>query len=125
MIQIYIDCFNKKTYKIPNIIRSLIGREKINLKMIYSDGSVLRTGFYIENGTIAKAVEGGLRNPTVTIAATESAIDHIESSRDIIGAANKEIKKGSLSIKGKTLGANIKLNVLFSGASAAKTLDNI
>lgn len=124
IIQIYINDFNRKMDRVPKVIKGLLGQERINLKIICSNRSVLRTGFYFGNARIFNAVEGGLKNPTITIAATESAMHRIERSNDPVTALERERRNGGLAITGKTMGARIKLDVLLSRAGAIKLFNN-
>ena len=124
IIHIYIDNFNKRANKIPKFIKVLLGRERINFKMIHNDGSVRRTGLYFEKDRIAKVIEGGLKNPTIVMAATQDAIIRIQRSNNPIAAMKRERQNGGVSIKAKSIGAEIKLNAVLSAAGVVRLLNH-
>jgi geranylgeranyl reductase family protein len=104
--------FNDQIDKVPEFLRSLLGTEGINLKIILENGNTIRTGFKLENGKITGATKGGLRNPTVIITAAERAMRRIEGSRDPVAALQKERQLGGVAIVGRNTGSQLKLNVL-------------
>jgi geranylgeranyl reductase family protein len=104
--------FNDQVNRVPEFLRSILGTERINLKIILENGNIIRTGFKLENGKIAGAAKGGLRNPTVILTATERAMRRIERSRDPLAALQKERRIGGIAIVGRNTGSQLKLNVL-------------
>jgi len=104
--------FNDQIDKVPEILRGLLGTERVNLRIILENKNILRTGFKLENGKITGAIKGGLRNPTVIITATERAMRRIEGSRDPVAALQKERRLGGVAIVGRNTGSQLKLNVL-------------
>jgi geranylgeranyl reductase family protein len=121
--------FNDQINKVPEFLRSLLGTERINLKIILENGNIIRTGFKLENGKIMGATKGGLRNPTVILTATEWAMRRIEGSCDPLAALQKERRLGGIAIVGRNTGSQWKLNVLldilFKGNSTMKFLSHI
>ena len=104
--------FNDQIDKVPEILRGLLGTERVNLRIILENKNILRTGFKLENGKITGAIKGGLRNPTVIITATERAMRRIEGSRDPVAALQKERRLGGVAIAGQSMGTKLKLDVL-------------
>ena len=104
--------FNDQVNRVPEFLRSILGTERINLKIILENGNIIRTGFKLENGKITGAAKGGLRNPTVILTATERAMRRIERSRDPLAALQKERRIGGIAIVGRNTGSQLKLNVL-------------
>jgi len=104
--------FNDQVNRVPEFLRSILGTERINLKIILENGNIIRTGLKLENGKIAGAAKGGLRNPTVILTATERAMRRIERSRDPLAALQKERRIGGIAIVGRNTGSQLKLNVL-------------
>jgi hypothetical protein len=104
--------FNDQIDKVPEILRGLLGTERVNLRIILENKNILRTGFKLENGKITGATKGGLRNPTVIITATERAMRRIEGSRDPVAALQKERRLGGVAIAGQSMGTKLKLDVL-------------
>jgi geranylgeranyl reductase family protein len=125
LIQIYVDGSDGKIDKVPKILKGFWDQERVNLKLILSNGSVLRTGCEVENARITRIREGGLKNPTITVAATENAMLRIESSKDPMAALQKEKQLGGIAIMGQSPSAKLKLNVLLSSAEALRLFNNI
>jgi geranylgeranyl reductase family protein len=124
LVQIYANNDDGKIYKVPKFLKGFLGEERVNLKMILSNRSVLRAGFEIGNGKITRAVKGGLKNPTITAAATESAMRRIEGSNDPMAALQKEKQLGGIAITGHNPSAKLKLNVLLSSIQVLRGFNN-
>jgi geranylgeranyl reductase family protein len=124
LIQIYVNNYNGKIDKAPKILKGFLGQERVNLKIILSNRSVLRAGYEMGDGKIARVVEGGLKNPTITVVATESAMRRIESSNDPMAALQREKQLGGIAIMGQSPSAKLKLNVLLSSAQALMAFNN-
>jgi geranylgeranyl reductase family protein len=115
VIQEYIGNCNQRIDKLPIILRGLLGKERINIKIILDSGGVLRLGCETERAQVKKIVEAGLPNPTLSLVLTERAISQIISSNDPIAAFQKECELGRLAMRGNDLGTRVKLDVaLFS-----------
>jgi len=104
--------FNDQIDKVPEFLRGLLGTERVNLKIILENRSIIRTRFKLENGKITEDTKGGLRNPTVIITATERAMRRIERSSDPVAALQKERRLGGIAIAEKNMGTKLKLEVL-------------
>jgi geranylgeranyl reductase family protein len=124
LIQIYIDNHNGKIDKVPKILKDFLGQERVNLKIILSNGSVLRAGYEMRSNKIARVVEGGLKNPTITVVATESAMRRIESSKDPVAVLQKERELRGIAITGHSTGAKLKLDVLLSSTEMLRIFNN-
>jgi geranylgeranyl reductase family protein len=124
LVQIYANNDDGKIYKVPKFLKGFLGEERVNLKMILSNRSVLRAGFEMGNGKITRAVKGGLKNPTITAAATESAMHRIEGSNDPMAALQKEKQLGGIAITGHNPSAKLKLNVLLSSIQVLRGFNN-
>jgi hypothetical protein len=95
----YADAYNSKIDKAPEVLKGLLGNERINLEVIRNDGSVFRVGFEVEKARINGTVDGGLNDPTIIVTTTESAIDRIRMSDDPIAAFQKERDLGQVNIQ--------------------------
>jgi len=113
MVQKYVSVYNNRIDGSPEVIRSLVGNERVELKII-NGSSVHRVGFETENAMVSKIVEGGIDNPSITINATDDAIDRIKSSDDPITEFQKERADNQVDVTGHNLITQLKLNLAFS-----------
>jgi len=113
MVQKYVSVYNNRIGGSPEVIRSLVGNERVDLNVI-NDSSVYRVGFETENARVSRIVEGGIDNPSITINATDDAIDRIKSSDDPITEFQKERADNQVDVTGHNLVTHLKLNLAFS-----------
>ncbi|OYV12495.1 MAG: hypothetical protein CG445_660 [Methanosaeta sp. ASM2] len=111
-----INSYNNKIDNAPDILKRLVGNEKINIDVIRNDGSVFRVGFVMENARINQAVEGGLSDPSIILTTTENAVDTIRSSDNPIDTFQKQEDLGQVRIEGDNLLTKAKLSVVFSSS---------
>jgi hypothetical protein len=78
---------------------------------------VFRLGYETEKARIVKIVEGGIKNPTIIVAATQSSIEKINSSKDPLAAFRKEMHRGNFAIDGQTLATKAKLRAALASDS--------
>jgi geranylgeranyl reductase family protein len=124
IIQMHIDKYDGKVYKARKLLKGLLGQERVNIKIILGNRNVFRAGYEIRNGKIARIVDGGLNNPTVSVVATEGAIHRIERSKDPIAAMQKERELRGIAIIGQSLSAKLKLEVLLSSIQVLRIFNN-
>ena len=116
-IQNFADSYNSRIDKVPKILKSILGSERVLIKISLSDGDVFRLGYETEKARIVKIVEGGLKNPTIIVAATQSSIEKINSSKDPLAAFRKEMHRGNFAIDGQTLATRVKLRAALASDS--------
>ena len=109
-----INSYNSKIDNAPDILKRLVGNEKINIDVIRNDGSVFRVGFVMENARINQTVEGGLSDPSIVLTTTENAVNTIRSSDNPIDTFQKQEDLGQVRIEGDNLLTKAKLSVVFS-----------
>lgn len=124
IIQMHVNKYDGKLYKVPKVLKGFLGQDRINLKIILSNRNVFRAGYEIGNGEITRIVEGGMKNPTISVVATESAMYRIERSKDPMAALQKERELGGIAIIGKSLSAKLKLEVLISSIQVLRIFNN-
>ncbi len=111
-----VDIYNKNIDKAPGILKGIMGNEKINLDIPKNDGSVFLVGLEMKEGRINKTVVGGWNDPSITITATENAINDTRRSKNPITTFQNERDKGQI-----TFDANgwtkIKLDAVLSSTS--------
>jgi hypothetical protein len=111
-----INSYNSKIDNAPDILKRLVGNEKINIDVIRNDGSVFRVGFVMENARINQTVEGGLSDPSIILTTTENAVNTIRSSDNPIDTFQKQEDLGQVRIEGDNLRTKAKLSVVFSSS---------
>jgi len=109
-----INSYNSKIDNAPDILKRLVGNEKINIDVIRNDGSVFRVGFVMENARINQTVEGGFSDPSIILTTTENAVNTIRSSDNPIDTFQKQEDLGQVRIEGDNLRTKAKLSVVFS-----------
>jgi len=124
-MQKYVNDYNSKIDNAPDVLKGLLGNERVNLEVIRNDGSVFRVGFEVEKARINRTVDGGLSDPTIVITTTESAIDTIRSSNDPIADFQKERNLGQVDIQGNNLLTRATLEAVLSSTSVLQFFYNI
>jgi hypothetical protein len=124
-IQENVNSYNSKIDKAPDILKGLVGNEKINVDITGNDGSIFHVGFILENARINQTVDGGLSDPSIVITTTESAINTIRSSDNPITAFQKERDLGQMNIEGKNLLTGAKLGAVLSSTSVLQFFGNV
>lgn len=124
-IQGYVDSYNSKIDTAPDILKGLMGNEKINADITGKDGAVFRVGFVMENGRINQTVGGGLGDPSIVITTTESAINNIGSSGNPITAFQNERDSGQMNVEAKNPLTGIKLGAVLSSPSVLQFFSSV
>ena len=116
-IQNFADSYNSRIDKVPKILRSILGSERVFIKISLNNGDVFRLGYETEKARIVKIFEGGLKNPTIIVAATQSSIEKINSSKDPLAAFRKEMDRGNFAIDEQALATKAKLKAALASDS--------
>jgi len=124
-LQKYIDTYNGRIDKAPDVLKSLLGNEKINVDIIKNNGSVYRVGLDVQKARVNRTVEGGLKDPSIVITSTESAINAVRFSKDPIVAFQNQTDLGQISIQGNNILASAKVEALLSSAGVLKFFSGI
>lgn len=124
-VQYYVDSYNSRIDNAPAILKGIVGNERIELDITNNDGSVNKFGFETENARITRTVEGGISDPTISINATEDAMNRIRSSDDPLSTFQQERNFGGIDIEGRTLATKVKLGAVLSSADVLRFFYNI
>ncbi len=124
-VQYYVNIYNSRIDNAPDILKALVGNQRIDLDVIRNDGSIYKTGFEMQNARISSTVEGGISDPTISINATEDSINRIRSSSDPISTFQQERSYGGINIQGNTFTTRAELGIVLSNTDVLKFFYNI
>lgn len=124
-LQKYVGIYNNKIDSAPDILKGLVGNEKIDLTITRTNGSLYVAGLETKNAHIDKVVKGGIDNPNININATEKAIDDIQSSKEPITAFQHEKDSGQVNIHSDDFFTNIKIGAVLSSGSILQFFYNM
>ncbi len=115
--QKYVNIYNTQIDNVPTVIKSMLGSERIDMVVTRVDGSVFRVGMDVVSAKIERTVEGGIRDPTIIVTTTQSALSEVGKSKDLIAAFKKQVDAGQIRFEGKSWLANAKIRAVLSSTS--------
>lgn len=115
--QKHIDSYNRNIDRAPEVLKTIMGDERINLEVSKDNASTFRVGLDMKSARINKTIEGGWEDPTITINASEEAINNIRLSKEPIVAFQKERDDGRITFEANDLIARAKLKAVLSSTS--------
>jgi hypothetical protein len=113
-LQNFAEGYNSRIDKVPGILKSMLGSERVNIKISLSNGNVFRLGYETKNARIIRIADGGIKNPTIVVVSNQDTIEKINGSKDPLSTFRKEREAGNLSIDGQTLATKTKLSAALS-----------
>jgi hypothetical protein len=116
----YVSNYNNMLEGVPQMIKFLLGNERVNIKIAMNDGETQRIAYETRNARICNVVEGELKNPTISVAATEGALKRIDASSDPITTFQKERKLGRIAIRGNNAAVAFKLDAALASTSVLR-----
>ena len=122
LIQHGVEFYNASMENAPDMVKSLLGDEKIEINIIRENGTILAAGLYMENALVVKTVEGEMDSPTVVIEGTEDAITRILDAEDPVEVFQQAWNDGEIRITGKTFKAKFKIAAAHSSTSLLEFL---
>jgi hypothetical protein len=124
-IQSYVDSYNAKIENAPDVMKSMLGNERVNIDITRNDSSLFQMGFEVKDARIDSTIEGGLSDPSMVLTASESAIAEITGSSDPIAAFQSQIDQGRVRIEGKNFVAKAKVAALLSSGGVLQFFYNV
>jgi hypothetical protein len=124
-IQGYVDSYNGKIDKAPDVLKGMLGNEQVNVDITRNDGSIFQVGFDIKNAHIDSMVEGGLRDPSIVLTTTEGAVANIKGSDDPITAFQNQMDLGQVRIEGENYIAKAKIAAVLSSGGVLQFFYNV
>lgn len=125
LIQRGVEVYNASMENAPDMVKSLLGDEKIEINIIRENGTILAAGLYMENALVVKTVEEEMDSPTVVIEGTEDAITRILDAEDPVEVFQQAWDDGEISITGKTFKAKFKIAAALSSTTLLEFLADI
>ena len=123
--QKHIDSYNRNIDRAPEVLKTILGDERINLEVPRINASTFRVGLDMKSARINRTIEGGWEDPSITINASEEAINNIRISKEPIAAFEKERDAGRITFEANDLIARAKLKAVLSSTSVLQFGYNI
>jgi len=110
-MQNYVDFYNNKIETAPEVLKSMIGDEDVDLTILLNNGSTLRWRMELENAKIIQSGYGDLGRTTIEVDTTEDALNKVLHAEDPMTAYQEAEESGQMKIDGKTFKADAKITV--------------
>ncbi|NPV61019.1 MAG: hypothetical protein HPY61_00020 [Methanotrichaceae archaeon] len=104
--------YNESVGDFPEAYKSLIGDNRIAIRIITEDNKVHAFGLVTKKGQLEEAVDGELKDPTIEIEVAESALTNLQEAEDPVAVFNKALDDQEISVKGNGFINQLKVNVL-------------
>jgi hypothetical protein len=104
--------YNESVGDFPDAYKSLIGDNRIAIRIITDDNNFHAIGLVTKKGQLEEAVDGELKNPTIEIEVTESALTNLQKAEDPVAVFNKALDEKEISVKGNGFINQLKVDVL-------------
>lgn len=124
-IQNYVGIYNQRIDGAPDLLKGVIGNERIDLNITSNDGSIFSVGFETQNARVGRTVMGGIQKPSIIVSATEGAIERIKASDDPVAAFQSEMSYGQVNIEGTNLVTKLKLSAVLSSLPVLRFFSSI
>jgi hypothetical protein len=121
-IQPIINSYNSQIEGAPQLLKTLLGSEVIEIDILLTNGTHDKLEVETENAQITKVAYGDFEKPTISIYTTEGTFLKIWYAEDRISAFEEEKDAGNITIRGNTFSASIKLGLLMSSIDVLRFL---
>jgi len=122
LIQQGVEVYNASMENAPDMVKRLLGDEKIVINVIKGNDTILAAGLYMENALVVDTVEGEIDSPTVVIKGKEDAITRILDAEDPVEVFLQALNNDEISITGKTFKAKFKIAAALSSTTLQEFL---
>ena len=119
-IQYGVEIYNSGVANAPEIVKALLGDEKIQVEITRADGTALMAGLETKNAVIVNATEGEIEDPTIVVEATDDAITRIYEADDPVTAFEEAQKDGAISVRGTTFTSKLKVSAALASTPALR-----
>jgi len=124
-IQHGVDVYNQGAENAPDILKALLGDERVQIEVSKSDGTVLLAGLDTKDGLVVNTTAGEIEDPTIVVNATEDAITRVIESDDPAAAFEEAKDNGEISIEGTTWSARLKVAAALSSTAVLSFLASL
>jgi hypothetical protein len=107
-LEVMKDQYNSNFEKVPGVVKSLLGTERINAYIALGDGTELKLSAITEKGMIKELNFGELENATLLIHTSEKTVAEIEQSNDSLLKLKEALDDGSIKYETARLSTRIK-----------------
>ena len=119
-IQHGVEIYNSGVENAPGVVKTLLGDEKVLVKIARADGTVLSAGLQTVNAVVVKTVEGEIEDPTIVVVAAEDAVVGVLQSDDPAAAFQEAAAQGEISVRGTTFTARLKVSAALASTPALR-----
>ncbi len=124
-IQGYVDSYNSKIDKAPDVLKGMLGNERVNVDITRNDSTLYQVGFEVKSARIESMVEGGLSDPSIVMSTSEDAVATIKGSDDPIAAFQNHLDLGQVKIEGENYIAKAKIAAVLSSGGVLQFFYNV
>ena len=119
-IQHAVDIYNSGMENAPEVVKTLLGDERVQIEITKSDGTFLLAGLETKDGVVVNTTEGEIEDPTIVVNATEDAITGVIESDNPVAAFEEAKGNGEITIEGMTWSAKLKVAAALSSTAALR-----
>lgn len=119
-LQKTVDSYNEKVDQSPSLLRALLGEEVVDITVLLNNGTSAKWGLQTENARIVRFQNGGIESPTISIYATQGAIDNVLEAQDSMAAYQEAENTGQIKIEAYKLEASLKLGAVLSNSESIR-----
>ncbi|HNX39641.1 MAG TPA: hypothetical protein PKK11_03585 [Methanothrix sp.] len=109
--------YNSNIDKAPELLKTVLGSELVNLVVTRDNGSVFRAGMDVKNGRIVHLIPEGYNNSTMIVTTNQRTINQVVGAKDKITAFTNQIDQGNIDIQTNNWISDIKIQSLLSSSS--------
>ena len=104
--------YNESLGNFPAAYKSLIGDNRIAIRIIGEDNKINALGLVTKDGQLVEASDGNLTNPTIEIGVKESTLAKLQQAQDPVDVFNKALDSKDITVKGNGFINQLKVNAL-------------
>jgi hypothetical protein len=119
-IQHGVEVYNLGAENAPDILKTLLGDERVQIEISKSEGTVLMVGLETKGGVVVNTTKGEIEDPTIVVNATEDAITRVCESGAPVAAFQEAQARGEISVRGTTFTARLKVSAALASTPALR-----
>lgn len=103
------DVYNENVDKVPGVLKSLFGNERMNVYIEYQEGDDLILGVVTKNGKVVELKKGEISEPTMKVTLKASLIKSVFASQDPAKEFLDAFNRGEIAYEAYSTTKKIKL----------------